>query len=222
MIRALALATTILLTVGIPKIEASAQESITNIQTEAQIMHVDDYSSMQDSSSIEPNAKGFVLSCVLDANIPSDISDYDKAIIINDYLKKHLVYDDNAATMTGRNKRYWQQDFAPFTDYCLLTGRAVCGGYSEAFQSMCEAVGIETYCVVGDAMGMFHEWNVFVADGIEYSIDVTWNDGTETENPYITQGTFPERSERGRYVTYKISGSDFSMEDYRTTYGISE
>ena len=57
----------------------------------------------------------------------------------------------------------------------LLEGKAVCAGYAEAFEMLCNAVGIETICVTSSS----HEWNKVKLYGRWYVVDCTWDDDSD-------------------------------------------
>lgn len=57
----------------------------------------------------------------------------------------------------------------------LLEGKAVCAGYAEAFEMLCNAVGIETICVTSSS----HEWNKVKLYGRWYVVDCTWDDDAD-------------------------------------------
>lgn len=169
-------------------------------------------------ATAEDVPEDYVITAIENSEIQPSMNEYEKAIAVNDYLKKTLTYDNNAALMTGQDKQYWKKDFAPFTDYCLLTHYAVCGGYTEAFQSMCKAMGIEVWYVTGYAANQYHAWNVFIADGKEYSIDVTWNDTETPDNLYVSEGQLNQHKELQRVKTYKISGDNFTTYQFNAMY----
>lgn len=52
----------------------------------------------------------------------------------------------------------------------LLEGKAVCAGYAETFEMLCNAVGIQTVCVTSSS----HEWNKVKLYGRWYAVDCTW------------------------------------------------
>lgn len=54
----------------------------------------------------------------------------------------------------------------------LLEGKAVCAGYAETFEMLCNAVGIQTVCVTSSS----HEWNKVKLYGRWYAVDCTWDD----------------------------------------------
>lgn len=55
----------------------------------------------------------------------------------------------------------------------LLEGMAVCAGYAETFEMLCNAVGISAICVTSED----HEWNKVKLYGRWYVVDCTWDDG---------------------------------------------
>lgn len=96
--------------------------------------------------------------------IPSVIKDASddlaKAGAIHDYLALHVTYD---------------YTFSPqaYTAYgALLEGKAVCQGYSGAFNLLCKAAGIEAFAVANRT----HMWNAVKTDGKIYYYDVTFDD----------------------------------------------
>lgn len=57
----------------------------------------------------------------------------------------------------------------------LLEGKAVCAGYAETFEMLCNAVGILTVCVTSSS----HEWNKVKLYGRWYVVDCTWDDDAD-------------------------------------------
>lgn len=100
--------------------------------------------------------------------LDSKMSDYDKEIIIHDYICETLGYQkeaDNDAdkyNITGA--------------YCLTTGFANCQGYTDAFYMLTNMAGIRCQKVSGEAQGTAHTWNVVNIDGRWSYIDVTFDD----------------------------------------------
>lgn len=58
---------------------------------------------------------------------------------------------------------------------CLVTGEALCQGYSRSLMYLCGEAGIVSYGVFGEANGP-HMWNVVEMDGEFYHVDCTWDD----------------------------------------------
>lgn len=106
-------------------------------------------------------------------------SDYDKAKYVHDLLVLNCEYDmdtyysylDNPTSDSGLG----------YTAYgCLVDHKAVCAGYSKAYQLIMNKLGIECGFVYGigindDGQGP-HAWNYICLDGKYYMVDVTWDD----------------------------------------------
>ena len=94
-------------------------------------------------------------------------SAYDKILAVHDYLIAHTVYDKPKTA--GRSLRH--------TAYgCLVEEKAVCEGYSRAFQLLMKSLKIECGMCSGIAKKDRHGWN-YVKLGLNYYwIDVTWDD----------------------------------------------
>lgn len=150
-----------------------------------------------------------------EAGIDNTMNDLDKVKAINDYLCDKLSYADYAAEEGFSYKEYW----VPFTDYCLLTGQAVCAGYADAFQSMAITCGIECFYVTGhfyqkeEDKRIYHAWNRIVINGEGYYIDVCGND--KTDNAYFLSANGWESHEIDKEEeVYKISGQFYPMPEW--------
>lgn len=90
----------------------------------------------------------------------------DKVRLIHDEIILHCAYIDST---------YHSQDLYG----ALVGGQAICEGYAEAFQYVCEKAGIEAIIIVGATNGNPpepHEWNMVKLDGDWYQMDLTWDD----------------------------------------------
>lgn len=103
--------------------------------------------------------------------ITVDMSDYDKAVAINNYICKVVDYaeigDDDRALYCA----------------CLSYGKAVCVGYSHAFTMLCTVAGVGSDQVGGAAGGNAHVWNYVLIGETKYWVDVQMND--ETNNAFL-------------------------------------
>ena len=64
--------------------------------------------------------------------------------------------------------------------------KPVCEGYARALKLVCDELGIPCILVGGTGNGENHLWNyVRLENGYWYAIDVTWNDGTRSENYFL-------------------------------------
>lgn len=110
--------------------------------------------------------------------ITNDMSDYQKAVAINNYICSVVSYEDLVEGDTP----------AKISCECLIDGKANCKGYAHAFDMLCSIAGIGSNCVYGESIKpsgetALHEWNYVYADGVKYWIDVCWNDSTN--NAYL-------------------------------------
>ncbi len=79
----------------------------------------------------------------------------------------------------------------------LKKQKAICWGYSKAFQQMCSLVNIPCETVVGYSKSLpkgvgkmeeeDHAWNVVQIDEKWYVMDITWASGTLNQSDYFTQ-----------------------------------
>ncbi len=98
---------------------------------------------------------------------------------VNDYLrdadgvsskqdKAWMVYSRLISEMAYAKSEYDQSIYS-----ALFEHRGVCASYSEAYEMIMNAAGVETLCVTSDG----HEWNqVLLDDGNWYAVDLTWSD----------------------------------------------
>ncbi len=104
---------------------------------------------------------------------PDNASDYDAELYLNDCLTRICTYDTEGG---DRHSAYG----------ALVTGSAVCDGYSRAFQLLCLELGID--CTVVEGTSDFnqnsdegHMWNCVCLGGNWYHTDVTWNDAENAD-----------------------------------------
>ena len=94
--------------------------------------------------------------------ITGDMSDYDKAKALHDYLCAHAYYD--------YGYEYYDAEGV------LLFGTGVCNSYTLAYDALLERVGITSLHDNGDE----HIYNLVYLDGEWYYADCTWDDyGTD-------------------------------------------
>lgn len=108
-------------------------------------------------------------------------NDYDKIVKAHNWLIDNVEYD---TTLSGENI---------YNIYgALISGKAVCEGYAEAFKYLMDAVGIPCVLVVGQATNSAgntesHEWNYVKLNNKWYAIDCTWDDPLITGNGNVTR-----------------------------------
>lgn len=103
-------------------------------------------------------------------------SDREKVLIFAYWIAKNIHYDKNELKRLDRNK---------IPREVLDNRRAVCGGYSNLFEQLCEDASILAYSISGYSHGKFfkrtlkngslkHGWNVVYLNGKWELVDVTW------------------------------------------------
>ncbi len=94
-----------------------------------------------------------------------------------DFERVKLFHDTivNMTTYRSEGGEYKRDADGP-----LVSGYALCEGYSKAFAYLCQSVGIECFCVSGTSNGA-HMWNIVKLGGEWYQMDVTFDDPTGGE-----------------------------------------
>ena len=107
-------------------------------------------------------------------------SDYDKVLKAHDWLVDNVEYD------TTLNDSYIYNLYG-----ALVSRKAVCEGYAEAFKYLMDYAGVPCILVVGSATNSNgdtenHEWNYVKINEKWYAVDCTWDDPIITGNGKIT------------------------------------
>ena len=115
-----------------------------------------------------------------------NMSDYQKEIMIHDYLCKNVKYDNNCIENVDKSiisHTIWG---------VFIEKKAVCDGIAKAFKYLCNVLGIKCIVAKGQGDGEHtekHAWNIVKIDGYAYQIDVTWDlnkyDGIECVYQYF-------------------------------------
>ena len=103
--------------------------------------------------------------------ITNDMSDYDKAVAINNYICRVVDYAEVGV------------DDRALYSACLAYGKATCPGYAHAFDCLCTMAGVYSEQVGGFAGQNAHSWNYVLIGGTKYWVDVQMND--ETNNAFL-------------------------------------
>ncbi|MDF2543320.1 MAG: copper amine oxidase-like protein [Herbinix sp.] len=120
------------------------------------------------------NAVDAKVSSIITKVIKKNMTDREKAKAIHDYIVTNCEYD---------YKNYKNNTLSPevYTAYgALINKKAVCQGYSAAFNLLAKAAGIKSITVSGTAGGP-HAWNFVLIDGKYVYIDTTWDDPVYTD-----------------------------------------
>ena len=118
------------------------------------------------------------------ASLPDGADDYAKSKYVYEWLADHVDYDDSVfdgakgsiAMPSGADP----DDYGQTAGNALVDGRAVCAGYSRAFQYLMQRLGLQCLYVTGyvayEGTEEYHAWNVVRLDGEYYLVDATWGD----------------------------------------------
>ena len=100
-------------------------------------------------------------------------NDFERELLIHDYLCANIVYDSATATNPSAG------DYRSYTVYgALCVGTCVCEGYSRAMQLLCQKLNISCGLVggtAGEGDGP-HMWNIINIGDETYFLDITFDD----------------------------------------------
>ncbi len=124
--------------------------------------------------------------------VDKNLSDYEKAIFLHDYIIKNCVYDNALADkMVAKSESLTDEEWIETTAYgCLIGRKTVCSGYAKTYMILLNKLGIECSYVTGFHEDSGHAWNCVKLDGDYYNIDVTWDDPDDEENPDKVKYTY--------------------------------
>ena len=100
---------------------------------------------------------------------------YEQVLYVHDYIVDNCVYDYDAYN----NGDYKSPSINAYG--CLVNGKAICSGYSMAFNAIMKRLGYEIGVELStyDGFSIFaesHVWNYCKLDGDYYYFDLTWDD----------------------------------------------
>lgn len=97
---------------------------------------------------------------VLAEVVQPDMSQWQIALVLHDYLAANCSYDEALNLRQGYD--------------ALVGGSAVCSGYAFAYMDLMNRAGVPCEYVVSE--GMNHAWNLVNCNGNWLHVDVTWDD----------------------------------------------
>ena len=108
-------------------------------------------------------------------NINDKMSNKDKIKLFHDHIINNTIYDD-------QNKERSSDAYE-----LLSTGKAICGGYTDAMSIYLTKIGIQNYKITSSS----HVWNLLNLDGKWLHLDVTWDDPVASDgNQYLLDNFF--------------------------------
>ena len=107
-----------------------------------------------------------------------DMTDWQKALSVHEYIVLHTVYDEQLRLNTGYDS--------------LVGGSTVCYGYAMLYMDAMNRLSIPCQIVIcyntGDGNG--HAWNLLQLDGQWYHVDLTWDDPVPDIYGYVSHANF--------------------------------
>jgi len=111
----------------------------------------------------------------IETNINDNMSNSDKIKVFHDYIVNNTKYDKD-----NTNDLYTAYDL-------LITGKAICGGYSDIMSIYLNSIGIQNYKITSEN----HIWNLVNLDGTWHHLDMTWDDPVASDgNQYLIHNFF--------------------------------
>lgn len=152
------------------------------------------------------------------STIPANAPDVEKERLIYDYILANSHYN-LGARWNGICEPNWN------AYGILVNGYGVCESYSEAFQTLCQRVGINCTGVVGTAGGG-HKWNAIKLDGEWYACDITFDDPIGGEQGAAYHYYFNLTTKQMEEYSHSTQNSEYpgpvctgTKYNYRTYYG---
>ena len=114
---------------------------------------------------------------IINSLINDGMSDYEKILVIHDYIVNNTSYDDTVSienqmsSGTNSNRAIG----------LLFNGKAICSGYSDVMAIFLSNLGFNNYKISSD----LHIWNLVYINGEWKHIDVTWDDPVTTSGQEV-------------------------------------
>ena len=118
-----------------------------------------------------------VMQEILSTNINQHQSDYDKVLVLHDYLKKSIQYDHEAYNNMNKTRNAFEDSYGIVGAF--LKRKCVCSGFSLAMKAFCDKIGLECLVVSGIGNNSLasgpHAWNIVKINGYHHHVDITWD-----------------------------------------------
>lgn len=201
---------------GVDSFASDSQPITYPVQTTDQLYHVVEsgarpkfLSTTSDAYLIYQEAKS-----ILNDIISEEMTDYEKALSIFDWLVVNVQYDTNVLDLIendGQNQSTTTAYNCFYLEGVFYDHVSVCDGYAKAYSLMCNMLGIDCARIVGvvaSSNGGYggHAWNKVRMGTMWYVVDITWTNFTCS-----LEGT---NIEIGSHQYFMISDYDISGTDY--------
>lgn len=151
------------------------------------------------------------------AQAPKSTGEYELELFANNYISDNCVYNKSA---TQTNEIIGNENDAYGA---LVDGKAVCEGYSRAFQLLCNKLNVECVSVVGKSDAN-HQWNCVKLGDDWYQVDVTWNDPDSDDqwakNDYLNLTDEQMYKTHTTYPLFADTTDEYYSENSDTSYNL--
>ena len=121
--------------------------------------------------------------------LPQGLSEYEREEYVYRYIINNCTYDEEVDSSDD----YGDNHPSIYNLYgVMIDQKAVCEGYSRAFDYLCSEIGVDAVCICGlasddgdgdsDDASDLHMWNAVQFDNDWYWCDCTWDDWYEDED----------------------------------------
>ena len=109
-------------------------------------------------------------------------TELEKAIYFHDAISKKVDYDNEFVKASSTNQDELEETHFTQSAYSVFCKNAtVCSGYSQAYEMLCNAAGIEAIAVTSEE----HAWNKIRVEDSWYNVDLTWDDNSTISYQYF-------------------------------------
>lgn len=130
-------------------------------------------------------------------SITPDMSDVDKLLYFHDDLVARCDYYSGGLDDVDETGRNIYDTF--------VEGKAVCVGYSLAFEYLCDRVGIPCVTVTSED----HIWNMVQLDKKWYYVDCTWDEFFDNQAGFVAHTLFLQSQKA--FDNYSVSHGEYSV-----------
>lgn len=99
------------------------------------------------------------------------MSDLEIILAAHDYITTLCTYDVEELALIPKRSENSESPYG-----ALINKRAICMGYTTAFQMFMDMLGVESIIVRGEALDEEHAWNMVHVGDDWYHVDCTWDD----------------------------------------------
>lgn len=101
-----------------------------------------------------------------------------------DNYNKIKAFHDHIVNITKYDSEHTEDKYTAYN--LLISGKAICGGYSDIMAIYLNMIGLQNYKINSDN----HIWNLVNLDGTWYHLDLTWDDPVSGNDQYLLHNFF--------------------------------